>query len=313
IFIISCKTTTKPIIYDKTNEKVDKEVELIRYLINNRNFEEAENQIENNLRLFPDNIDLLHMKAWLYLTQNKLEESEELFNKIIKSKDKNPLALAGLARINRIKGNKDKAIEFINRGILLQPMHSILWFEKGLIEYESKDYKRAYSDFNKSYMLDNKTYDAYFFKYITGLKMGRELDEMKYIWEDLMEKKIALSWYYQHHAAVLFERNQLDFALKIIDDGLNVFPDDSYLLNYSAFLLYEKFIINKDEELIKKAKENILKCLENSDEMSPNFVDTYLLIIEKTEDKSVLKKELDKYYMIYPNSEIILKWIKKIK
>jgi len=313
IFIISCKTTSKPIVYDKTNEKVDKEVELIRYLINNKNFDEAETQIENNLLIYPNNIDLLHIKAWLYLAQNKLTESEELFNKIIESKEKNPLALAGLARIYRIKGDKNKSLEYINRGILLQPLHSILWLEKGLIEFESKDYKKAYSDFNKSYSLDNRNYDAYFFKYITSLKIGRELDEVKYIWDDLVEKKITNSWYYQYHADILFERNQLDLAIKIMEDGLIIYPDDSYLLNYTAYLLYDKYAKNKNEELIKKAKEYILKCLENNEEMSPEFVDTYLSIVELTEDKSTLKKELDKYYMIYPNSEIIIKWIKKLK
>jgi len=313
IIIYSCKSTSTPIVYDKTNEKVDKEVELIRYLINNKNFVEAENQIENNLLIYPNNIDLLHIKAWLYLAQNKITESEELFNKIMASKEKNPLALAGLARINRIKGDKIKALEFINKGILLQPLHSILWLEKGLIEFDSKDYKKAYSDFNKSYSLDNRNYDAYFFKYITSLKIGRELDEVKYIWEDLVEKKITNSWYYQYHADALLEKKQLDLAVKIMEDGLNIYPDDSYLLNYTAYLLYEKYIINKEEELIKKAKEYILKCFENIEDITPEFVDTYLSIIELTEDKASLKKELDKYYMIYPNSEIIIKWIKKIK
>ena len=48
LFIIfSCKTTTAPIIYDKTTSYLDKEAELIQVLIKNENYIEAENKIEN--------------------------------------------------------------------------------------------------------------------------------------------------------------------------------------------------------------------------------------------------------------------------
>ena len=67
ILLISCKTTTEPIIYDKNIDKADKEAELIHILIRNGNLEEAEKQIDKNLILYPDNPDILLLKGWLFL------------------------------------------------------------------------------------------------------------------------------------------------------------------------------------------------------------------------------------------------------
>lgn len=309
---VSCKTLTEPVVYDKTNEKIDKEVELIRYLISNRSFEEAEKRVDENLQLYPNNIDLLHIKAWLYLAKEDYDKSEEFFNNVLKAKAKNPLAMAGLARIYRIKGDAKKALELVNSAISLQPTHSILWFEKGMIEYEQDDFKSAYVDFNKAYNIDIRNYDAYFFKYLSALKMGRDIDEIKGIWFEIEDKRAIKSWYYQYHVEALYEKGELNFALKVAEDGLKYFPRDIYLLNMTAYLLYKKYLDNKDESTIMKAKEYIAICLEKSENLTVEILDTYFSIIEVTENKTFLKKEVEKYYLIYPNSELLIKWIKRI-
>lgn len=310
---LACKTLTTPIVYDKAEEKIIKEVELIRYLINNKNFEQAEKSIEENLSLYPDNLHLLHIKAWLFLAKGELDKSEELFNKVLSLKPKNPLALGGLARVYRIRGNSKKALELINNAISLQATHSILWFEKGLLDYEESDFKSAYVNFNKAYTLDNRNYDAYFFKYLSALKMGRNIDEIKNIWFEIEEKRMTKDWYYQYHVDALYAKGESDMALKIAQDGLKFYPNDIYLLNFASYLLYLKYLNTKEENFIKSAKEYILKCIDNSNEkLIPEIIDTYLSIIEVTENKNILKKEVEKYYLIFPDSEILIKWLKKI-
>ena len=109
VILFSCKTTTNPIIYDKSTSYLDKEAELLQLLIRNENFIEAENKVNNDLSLYPDNAEITLLKGWLLLQEDKLNDSEKIFLQLLEKNKKNPLALTGLARINRRNGNIEKA------------------------------------------------------------------------------------------------------------------------------------------------------------------------------------------------------------
>jgi len=307
----SCKTTTEPIVYNRDISAIDKENEIIQILIRNENFIEAEKHIEKNLVLYPDNPDVLLMKAWFLLQTNKIADAESLFLKLLEKSRKNPLALTGMARIKRRTGKTAEALSFINEGLNYLSTNSFLWLEKGIILFESKDYKKAYIEFSKAYNLDSKNYDAYFFKYLTMLKMNRNLDDVKQYWESLLNRKNLQSWYFQLHADTLYSSGYKDYAANVVKEGLDHFANDPYLLNMLSFYLCEEYRISKDEESIKTAKEKILKCLEQTKELKPEFVDTYFLILERSNETDLLKKELDKYKKIFPDSELISGWNKK--
>ena len=312
VLLLSCETTTDPIIYDKDIEVINKEAELIQILISNKNFQEAEKQIEKNLILFPNNIDIMVLKGWLLLEQKNIEESEKLFLLLLEKKRKNPLVLTGLARINRIKGNREKALEYIDEGLSYLSTNSYLWLEKGIIEYESKEYKKALINFNKSYSLYNNNNDAYFFKYITMLHTGRELDEVKQYWETLLKKRTLQSWYFQYHADFLYNKNMKENAVQILETGLENFPNDPYLLNMLSYYLFNEYKLKNDVNTLENAKKNIIKCIENNDKIKPEFLDTYFLVLKESDEKEKLNNEIKKYSLIFPDSEIIIEWIRKI-
>jgi tetratricopeptide (TPR) repeat protein len=311
--IFSCETTTKPIIYNKETAIIDKESELIQILLRNNNLVEAENQINKNLTLYPENPDILLLKGWLLLQQDKLDDSEKVFLKLIEKNKKNPLALNGLARVERRKGNFKDASKYISDGLNYLPTNSYLWLEKGIMEYEGKDFKKAYIDFTKAYVLDGNNYDAYFFKYITLLKLNKNIDETKQYWEFLMKKKPLKSWYFQYHADELYSLKLKEYALTIVKQGLDSFPNDPYLLNMNAYYLYNSYLTKQDEELLPAAKKSILKCIEVTKDLRPEFIDTYFLILEKNNETELLKKEFEKYKFLFPASDIISGWGEKIK
>lgn len=313
ILSISCKTTTEPVIYDKNIDKADKEADLIHILINNGNFEEAEKQLDKNLILFPDNPELLLLKGWLFLELNKFEESEKIFTLLIQKNKNNSLALTGLAVINRIKGNKDLSLKYITDALRYLPTNSNLWLEKGILEYDKKNYNKAIQYFNRAYNSDNKNIDAYFYKYITSLQLGeKEIDEIYYMWENLLEKKEYKSWYFQYHAQIIYEKQKKSLAYQIIKEGLEYFPNDLYLLNMHSYHLYNEFLLNNKKESLDEAMQNILICIENSENVKPEFADTYFLLLEASGDKEKLKNEIEKYALFFPDNQIIIKWIKKI-
>ena len=78
-----------------------------------------------------------------------------------------------------------------------------------------------------------------------------------------------------------------------------------------SYFLYKEYLINKNEELIEEARKNILLCIENADKIKPEFVDTYFLILEEMGDTKTIENELNKYNLLFPDSEVIEKWIKK--
>ncbi len=311
-FIFSCKTITDPIIYNKSTTTIKKELDIIQILINNGNFEKAEFELEKNLKLYPDNQDIMELKAWLYIKENKLEDSEKIFLYLIEKKNNNPLCYAGLARIYRIRGDKANALKYINIGISYLPTLSFLWLEKGILEYEDKEYKKALVNFNKAYTLDSNNIEAYFFKYLTMLLLGRELDDIKQYWEKIIQSKAAKSWYFLYHADVLFKLNHKDYAYEIVRDGIYNYPDDPYLLNSYSYFEYLIFSEKNDQNILNDAKEKIMKCIDISKKLEPEFIDTYLIILEALGEKETLEKAANKYFLLFPNSEVIIKWIKKL-
>lgn len=316
VAITSCKTTTEPIVYDKTIEVIEKDVEIIQLLINDDNYSKAEEYIKNNEEKHEDNLEIKQLKAWLHLKKNDLNKSEKLFMEILEENAKNPVIYAGLARINRIKGNPEKAVEYLDTGLSLLSTLPILWLEKGLLDYEKSDYKKALVNFNKALTLSPKNSEAYFFKYLTFLHLNRELDEVKHYWEKILEDRNFKSYYFIYHADVLYKQNYLDLAKQVIEIGLNYFPNEPYLLNMNAFVLYQTYTTMDSEAEDKKtvlqnAYTNIVKCLDDGDKTEPGFADTYFLILEAQNENELLKEEINKYFFQFPKSKLILKWVKK--
>jgi tetratricopeptide (TPR) repeat protein len=313
ILFLSCQTRAQPIIYDHNIEKIDKEKQLIHFLIQNDNFEEAEKYIENTLKLYDNSEDILHLKAWYYLKQNHTDESEAIFLSLLKKNQKNPLVIAGLARINRLRGDKKKALAYIESGMAKMPTFSIFWFEKGMIEYDENLYKKALTDFNQAYILDNKNEDIYFFKFLTLIQLEKNLDEIKFYWDNLTRNKHLKNWYFDRYATLLYKIKESDQAMKIIQEGLNNYPDDPYLLNNYATFLYDTYLQNNDRNLLTDAKDHIVKCIETVKNPVPEFIDTYFNVLEKNGEIELLKKEAEKYFLLFPSAALMIEWVKKMR
>lgn len=303
----SCNNTADPIAYDKNIKALEKQVGFIHLLINNANFDKASELLKEELVLYPNNIDLLTLKAWLLLQQGKYDQSKKAFQKLLDRNKKNPLALIGLARIARILGDKNLSIKYIEESLGYKKSISAAWLEKGLLQYENKDYKEALVSFNKASLLDKNDYDAVFFKYVTFLRLGRELDDVKQYWQSIIKAHKTKSWYFLYLADTLLIHDK-KLAYQIVENGILHFPDEPYLLNMLAYLQFQKYQVQKNQEFIENAKENIIKCMENSQRLRPEFIDTYFSILKIMKEEDKIKEELEKYIIIFPDSPLLLKW-----
>ncbi len=313
VLFLNCKTTTDPIIYDNKLKSLDNSIKIMTQLLLEGKYESLETEISNYLTLYKDNEDLLLLKAWLFLQTKRYNEAESIFISLLDKNKKNLLCYAGLARLYRIQNKLDIAEEKIKEGLLISQFFSILWLEKGLIEYEKKEYEKAIISFTRAINLDYKNNDAKFFRYICYLKIGRDIDDIKNIWEGLLKNENLKPEYFLYHAYTLYEiETYKNFAIIVLKEGIKKFPNDPYILNMLSFVLFENYKITNDSKLLDEAKANILKCLESAKEIEIEFIDTYLLILEETKEYNKIKELVNEYYLIYPDSDIIKRWLRKI-
>lgn len=313
IIFFSCKTTTNPVVYDKKQKSLDNNIKIMTQLLLDGKYEALEIELSKFLTIYKDNEDLLLLNGWLLLQQKKYRDAEKIFLSLLEKNKKNLLCYVGLARLYRIENKKDLAYKNIIEGLKISQFFSILWFEKGMIEYENNEYEKAIISFTRSINLNNKNYDANFFRYICYLKTGRDLDDIKDIWQNIVKSNILKPEYFLYHSYTLYQiENYKNFSLTILKEGVNKFPDNPYLLNMLSYILFEKYKETRDENFLTEAKNNIIKCFNNAKHIEIEFVDTYLFILEEIKDYNKIKELLNEYYLIYPDSDIIKYWLRKI-
>jgi tetratricopeptide (TPR) repeat protein len=311
--VTGCKSNTEPVVYDKNIDTIDRESTLIFQLLENGNLTKAEEQLTENLKILPDNIELLNLKAWLLLVKQDYNQAEDMFQDLLKKKESNPLAYAALGRIYRLRGDYDQAMKYIKRGITLRSSLSVLWLEKGIINFSLAEYRQAQLDFNRAALLNSESNDARFFRYLTMLKSGREIDEIKSAWENIVKNQSAKSWYYVYHAATLDELGMDTIALEVAQSGLYNYPDEPYILNMTAWLLYKKHIKSPDTQLLLQAEQHITRCLNIGSSLEPEFVDTWFSILFENGRYDQIKTELDRYLLLIPDSDLLYDWQKRIR
>lgn len=98
---------------------------LVRMMIQNKNFQSANNILDKALIEFPNMDSLYRMKGNIYLTTNKIQESINLFKKAIELNPRNTWNYTGLGSAFSLEGEREKALESYNTAILLDQNNKI--------------------------------------------------------------------------------------------------------------------------------------------------------------------------------------------
>ena len=352
---LGCESNAEPIVYDKTYDTIKNEIKLIHYLIRIRNFSEADNQLNKQLVLYPDNNDLLLLKAWLRLQEYRFDESKEIFDKLAetqsanpKNRKNNPMICAGLARIARLNDDPETAEEYVRKGLKESKLLPVLWTELGFIQFGKAEYSSAESSFGKAALLDRSNTDAAFYRYISMLYSGKDIDDIKQHWLSVTKSENCRSIFYLEHAKCLYDIGHRNLCKVILKEGLERYRANIYLNNFYAYFLYEEYIAqtansdSKDEStkittlskpvntsevtdttddiasdehqaLLDEALSHIEICFRNESHVEPEFVDTYLHILECKNDTNKINEVLDTYYLFFPTSPELIPWLKKYR
>ncbi len=311
---LSCSTTRNPVVYDKSNDDIDRLTGLISYLIKNRSIEKAKEQLQIGFEKYPDSSELKLLNGWLYLSLGNIKESGEVFNQLYEKKKISPLLLTGMARIERIKLNYQPALELIERSLKINNLLSATVFENGLIYFDMKDYNRSILYINRAEMLDPSNNDILFFKYLNNLLIKKNIDEVKHIWAKILEKDQLKDWYFINHAYYLSQLQRFDDALLIVEQGLGFFPNNSYLLNLYLCVVMEQNKNNQQKEYLDKLYEDANKLISvDIKSLIPEFIDTFYTVCELSGRTSLISETIGKFLIEFPDSHLLAGWFNRYK
>ena len=144
---------------------------------NNEAHKLAEETINLVLTENPKNLDALQILALIYQSNNRTDELEELYRKILNLAPDNIIALNNLAwLLCENKGQPDQALSLAQKGLDLSPEYMDLIDTRGVAYYRLGQYQKAAQDFNKCidlYPRQNPSLvSAYFHLARTQVKLG---------------------------------------------------------------------------------------------------------------------------------------------
>ena len=241
---------------------------------------------ENELTIINDS---KFIDAISYKNSGDYEKAIELLNQIIKSKSDRAPAYFELAKIYNAKSKKEKALDFINHAVELNPKNK--WYLNFKIHLTHQ--LRLFDECENAYLLRQKLFpsntdydvelsDFYVFrkKYHKALKIQNKIEEKVGVSHDINFNKFLIykgldeyekcereikklittfpgnSDYYIHYADFKFQYGEDSLALKIYDQALEVIPNDPNILNELAQYYHNNHQIEKAKKLYQEIIQN---------------------------------------------------------
>lgn len=232
-----------------------------RYFVGVENYKDALEYINKAILCDKLNKELYVQKSIILANLDQYEEGIDELKKALKIDKKYAEAYFHLGNLYLMSGNKICGIENYNKAIANGFSDSQIFFNLGLMYEEDGNDEIALRNYSKAILKDPLRVDARVRKakiYITHSKYHEALETLN----ELILADPDLYEGYHLKALLLADMDEMDAAMSVLDDAIQLFPKDP------AFLL-DKINIYVMRQEQDKAKELIGK-LESNYEMEPN-------------------------------------------
>lgn len=205
---------------------------------------QKDESLKINITKGSERITLDYQKLFSTIFDETLNvENEDSTIKIIKEADE-------LYEKSLTEEDKSKKLKLLTDAIEIYDKKPEYYFERGLIYLNIDDFKSALKDFEKSYeQQPDDDFTKYYLAIVNG-KLERYDKALEYL-----NDPFRFPQFYHIKSTILILNKQYDEALNIINTGLDLYPDEDYLLNVRAELYR---IIGE----YKKGFEDIYKAIE---------------------------------------------------
>ena len=232
-------------------------------------FKESLIEINNALKITPDNIDYLEHKARVYYTMEDLKRSSEVYENIIAIDSDYTVALFNLARIYEELKQSSKAL------LIYERITEKVGFDMEILR-RMFDIYSSFQDYNKcaevmEYALKLEPYNSSYLQQLAGIyaKLGRDEDAHK-IFEEMFALNPGNKTIQTELVKLYFKGNEIE---KGFDNFAKIMGKDSLSFNEKVQLgeLYYN-LVSSDKTAITVTK-NIFNYLKENypGEWSPHF------------------------------------------
>jgi tetratricopeptide (TPR) repeat protein len=185
---------------------------------------EADEVVQAALGQFPDHAGLLAERGYLCFAQGQFEPAVEWFDRALGLNDRDEVAwqwkVAALRRLGRLA----EAEAVLERVIARFPRNAGLRVERGLLNYDRRQYGAAVEAFDQALLRDRGNEEAWQWK-ITVLRLQQRYAETAQLIEETLAR-------FPQNAAILAERGYLHFdqqeysrAVAALDRAVAVEPE----------------------------------------------------------------------------------------
>ena len=200
----------------------------IDLLILNHHYEQALHEISHQITKMP-NGGLYFKQGVVYTKLNNYKAAVEAYKKALGYTPNDPVVLGELAETLSMLGNNNQAVFYFEQAVLASKDDLALKGNLGKVYINLKDYVKAFETFAGIYKADSS--NVYWNKQFAFCAHKLNKTSLSI---HLYEKVLADNPYdvgsYINLAAIYHQANADSLALKTIDRGLEIYPDDATLL-----------------------------------------------------------------------------------
>lgn len=194
--------------------------------------------------------------------KGNLREAENIYKDVIQKNPKNSLALTLYATLLLQQDKDDKAIDYFEKSILIDPSQAMSYCNLGVSLFKRKEYQNALKNYDHAIKLKPDYFEAYRFKGIT-LKALKKLQEALECFKKAIEINPTFSSAFIDLADLLFKRHLYEDALKVYDRLSYLMPNCSDAYIYKGIILHS-------QKRYKDQLDNYNKAISLG--LSPNFL-----------------------------------------
>lgn len=321
------------LILDPGNEEIKRI--LLGVYIDTEDIDSALASLEDLLKEHPDEIELLQIKANCLNDSGKLNESIEVYNRILTIQSDCYQAIGGRGTAKFRVGRDDEALDDINLAINNLPDNAFLYYQRASIYSQQQNFKLALKDLDKSLVINKEFKEAKLLRAFVLRMLGQYGKALKDIEKvgDIIED--SESW---HQKGIIhLKNNDLDRALENYNKAIELDDCNVEALYSRAMLFAQKrdfkkafndldksmqcdnshfkdYLLNGYADVYRKMKEfnKAIEYAEKSLSHNKNFYFAHITLaeiygeLEKTElFYSYLRKGLDSGFDLYDIDDII--------
>ena len=237
-------------------------------------YSNAISNFDTAIRINPQDAQNYYFRGLSYSGLNDLEHSIQDYDQALQINPQYADAYFYRGIDYHNSGDLQKAIENYNSAIQINPQYKEAYADLGLAYFALNDYQSAIQYYNQALQIDSQYKEGYLYRALAYASLKDYKQAIKDYDQAIQVDPKYVDAYFNRGNAYN-ELGEYDYAIKDFEITISFTPDDSNLLNNTAYLM-----ALHDSDL-QKALEYVNKAIELQPDNS-NFLDTQGIVYYKT-------------------------------